>query len=304
MFNHKTLNRFVRDFSLPIQLIRDPYFEYYVDLFDKIYNSKELYSLLKETVEKCGGEEQFYIESKKITENVINTVKETSQFQSFNSCDLKEFNVKLNIEKKEIYRSGNDGEKFLSIDLKKANFNVLKYFDPNIILNQNTYEEFISLFTDLEYIKKSKYIRQVIFGNLNPNRQQKIQLYIMSQFLKIIENYFGLYSINNVSSDEIVIRLEKSENELNQFLRRSLEEKAKELGIEIHIRLFKLKQLKPYDFYVKEFLNSNEIEFKACPSVYMPQIYKKYFNLDLHEYDLHFYFEDRIAKFIEPLLFE
>jgi len=49
---------------------------------------------------------------------------------------------------------------------------------------------------------------------------------------------------------------------------------------------------------------NGKTEFKAVNIYHMPQVYKHYFHLPLHEYDLMFYHEGSIAKYIEPLAFE
>jgi hypothetical protein len=54
------------------------------------------------------------------------------------------------------------------------------------------------------------------------------------------------------------------------------------------------------DYFVKE-LNTGEVKFKAIPAAYYPQIYKKYKGLPLNDNDLLFYFEKRLAKFVNPL---
>jgi len=36
MFSNHLLRRFVKDYSLPIQLIQKPYFSYYIELYDKV----------------------------------------------------------------------------------------------------------------------------------------------------------------------------------------------------------------------------------------------------------------------------
>ena len=48
----------------------------------------------------------------------------------------------------------------------KLKFSALKYFNPNIVANKNSYYDFISQFTEIEHIRNSKYIRQVIFEML------------------------------------------------------------------------------------------------------------------------------------------
>lgn len=300
--DNKILKRFIKDFSLPIQLIQMPYFEYYISLYDKVYNSKEKWKLFTDTLNKLGGTEQFYAENKKVQDSIIHAISQTEIYKKFNYDRLDEYNVKLNISKNNVFNNQNDGKLFISIDLKKANFYSLKYYDNNLVLNTENYNQLISKFTNLEYIKQSKYIRQIIFGNLNPKKQQKIQKYIMSKLLNVMLKYFDKNKILNVSHDEIVVMIDsiniddKFYNEIYSY--------CNDLGIPINIELFKLKQLKPYKYFVKEIYNTNKIDFKCCPSIYMPQIYKYYFNDNMNKYDFYFLYENSVAKFVEPLNFK
>ena len=101
----------------------------------------------------------------------IETVKNTTGYKTFNHDRLDEFTVTSPVVKTgDIYKPMFDGACFFSLDLKKANYHVLKFYHPNLVLNTHTYEDFIGQFTEFDYIRKSKYIRQVIFGNLNPKK--------------------------------------------------------------------------------------------------------------------------------------
>jgi len=165
MINHKAHKRFVKDFSLPIQILQNPYFEYYKNLYDNVYNSNEKYKLFQNTVNTLGSIEQFFSKTKRVMDSIIDEISILEVYKKFNTDILEDYNVKLNIPKQDIYNQSNDGRYFLSIDLKKANYNALKFYDKGLVLDTNNYNEFISKYTDLEYIKQSKYIRQVIYGN-------------------------------------------------------------------------------------------------------------------------------------------
>ena len=54
--------------------------------------------------------------------------------------------------------------------MNKANFSALHNYNSNIFNNKNTWEEYVSNFTNNEHIINSKYIRQVVLGNCNPKR--------------------------------------------------------------------------------------------------------------------------------------
>lgn len=285
MFSHNLLRRFVKDFSLPIQLVQKPYFDYYLDLYDDVFGTKNLFRMFAK-------------------DEVIKAVTSTAKYQEFNNDKLERFSVPGGIEKGSIYNPDNDGRYFVSFDLKKANYNALKFYHPDIVFSTRTYDEFIEKFTDLEYFKKSKYIRQVIFGNLNPKKQAKIQRYIIRQLLEVVSLYFPEDKIKEASHDEIVVAIEAPEEYLaNTEFRDALFEKVNDLGIELNSNVFSLRQLKPYPYYVKEYYNEKRVEFKAVPSLFMPQVIKHYFGRSIEDYDLFFYHEGQIAKFITPISF-
>jgi len=307
MINHKAHKRFVKDFSLPIQILQNPYYEYFKNLYDKVYKSNEKYKLFQNTVNTLGGVEQFFSETKKVIDSIIDEISSMDIYYKFNIDKLDNYNVKLNIPKQDIFNTNNDGKYFLSIDLKKANYNAMKYYDEGLTLNTNNYNEFISKYTDLEYIKQSKYIRQVIYGNLNPKKQQKIQLYIVSKILNdIVLKYFNIKNLKNVSHDEIVVLIDDLDYVINHnpSIYLDIDNYCRQLEVEVNIELFKLKQFKPYSYFVKEFYDSNKVEFKNIPVVYFAQIYKNYFNMELTDYDLMFYYEGNVAKFLNKLEFE
>lgn len=306
MYSHSLLKRFVKDYNLPIQLVREPYFSYYIDLYDKVYQSKTLFKQLENTINQLGSEKNFFETCQQVIDTAIQTVKNTPEFQAFNNDRLDKYNVGEIIGTKgTIYLPEYDKGCFLSLDLKKANYHALKFYNLNIVLNTNTYEEFIRKFTDIDYICQSKYIRQVIFGHLNPKKQTKIQKYIIHNLSRLVMNYFDMERIRSTSFDEIVIQLSSpDEYENNDEFKNTIQNFVKDFGVELNTEVFYLKQLKPHSFFVKEYLKSNKIEFKAISTLFMPQAYKHYFNLPICDYDLMFYHEGYVAKYIDPIFFE
>ena len=58
---------------------------------------------------------------------------------------------------------------------------LIKYVDPEIVLNADTYQDFIKKFADSDYIAESKYCRQVIWGKLNPKRHITVEKYMIDK---------------------------------------------------------------------------------------------------------------------------
>jgi len=305
VFSRNLLRRFVKDFSLPIQLVQEPYFEYYLRLYDRIFETEKLFRLLVETVNKCGRKEQFFQTANRMQEEIIEAVSRTAKYQEFSNDRLERFSVPEGMEKGSIYIPENDGKYFASFDLKKANYNALKFYHPDIVLGTRNYDEFIGRFTELEYFKKAKHLRQVIFGNLNPKKQAKIQKYLIGQLLEPIGVHLPKEKIKATTHDEIVVELEHPDEYFcNADLKEAVERKKAELGIELNTDVFLLRQLKPFPYYVKEHYCRAKVEFKAVPSIFMPQVVKHYFGEEIEEYDLLFYHEGQIAKFVTAISFE
>ncbi|HHX68324.1 MAG TPA: hypothetical protein GX708_09775 [Gallicola sp.] len=305
MFSHSVLKRFVKDYSLPIQLIREPYFDYFIDLYNEQFNTKEKYKLLHNTIKQLGGENNFMEEYHKIKNRILDAVKNNPVFNEFNNSKLEEYNIPSHSYcKHDIFNCSNVEKYFISIDLKKANFQAMKHYNENLIFGFNTYEDFLNNFTDLEYMIKSKYIRQVIFGNLNPKKQIKIEQYLTYNLLQklIKENIIKQEYIKMLSPDEIVCEFNIENYLLCNSYDLQLTKKIKKLtNLDVDIEIYKLKQIKPFKFFVKEFINKPGYQLMCVPIVYFAQIFKIYNNLEINDYDLSFFYENQVARFSQPL---
>jgi hypothetical protein len=82
------------------------------------------------------------------------------------------------------YDKANSNKFFLSLDLKSANFNVMRYFDKELVLHCATWDELIRKFTNVNYFIKNKVYRQKIFWQLEPAKQRKIQEWCMTRVLR------------------------------------------------------------------------------------------------------------------------
>jgi hypothetical protein len=302
--------RFVKDFSLPIQVIQEPYFSYYIDTLDEQYDTKKKLSYLYEmldTFESTDKEKSFFEISSAITDGIISDIKKTNSYEKLQSSILEEYNFDNDFKVKErnIYNLENAGKTFISLDLIKANFNVLKLFNENLVLSSSTYESLISKYTEFEYFKSSKYIRQVIFGNLLPKKQNKIQKKLINSLLVLLSSELGLDKEDFItaSSDEILISVKKEYlNELleriNNLISFKLNEDFNSFSFLefVKIESFKLESISERKYFVKKYDN-NDIDFKGIPSTVFFQVFKKYHNQDITEYDKTFFFDGMLATF-------
>lgn len=299
------LKRWVKDYNLPIKTYQEPYFSYLVDLYDDYFDTHKKLNMLKEAVSNFKSEDKFLAHYYEVRDKVIQSIKSKEEFQEFNTGDLSKFNINSGYCKNDIYKQTSVNKYFVSIDLVKANYQALRYINPEIVSNTSSYEEFIGLFTDLEYMAKSKYLRQVVFGNINPKRQIKVERYLIEQVINLLlENkIFESDDIQMALSDEVIFEI--SPEKIDKFCKESKSLvlaaiiKAT-LNIDVDIEVFKLVSVAD-KYYAKEFLNKKGYELKGVPQIYFPQVYKKYNNLSLEDRDLVFYHENQLAKFLNPV---
>lgn len=302
---NRELNRaLIKDYDLPIAFYEEPYFSYFAKLLEPYFQIEEKIKLLNLSLSKTSISE-FLVSYKKISEEMIKTISETSAYKDFNQ---QIFNLKTPPkgfeQAQRLYTSNHTGSQIYSIDLIKANFSVLKAFNPEIVLNAQSYGDLFTKFSDCKYLDGSKKVRQVIFGNLNPKRQQTLQRHYMS-WVKHYLTEMGLKedSILLSSSDELVFKTEDFSIE-TKIKEAFSQPETKALVNDYRVNSFNLKIVhKDFDFCVKEYLNpQGKIEFKNVPQQYLAQVIKFYEKRPIEELDRKIVIDGKVATFDEPIL--
>ena len=320
-------HRFVEDTGAPIQVLQDPYFTKRLSLLNNEFgtlNAYEKYSnhVLKKYDNNITKFLEFY---HSLRDRISGTVANSEPFKEFIADDsitnqIKEFKPIIgerNLYNQEQVKKGSNA--FLSIDLRKANFQTLRYINPAIVMDCNTYEEFMAKFTDDEIAAKSKKTRQIIFGKLNPNRTMKFEKILIAHIEEYIKKYtnildwFELYSMN---SDELIYKFKQTEaaafkqiaHKIDKDL---LEEKIRtNLGLNVRAEFFNLnlhtfKTAESENFtyvYTKDFIDGGR-DFKCANEIYFAQTYKLMNGIEIEDDDLVFYFnKTELAKFLQPLI--
>ena len=295
--------RICKDFKLPINVFSEPYFEYFTDLYDSHYKVKEKMDWAESVLRSCKTQEDFFGMSESIATNIKNLIKSTDAYEKFNAADLsKSFSLVEQVKNQNIYIIPNVGKKMISVDLEKANFNCFSLFGLQDEIKLHTYSDLMKKFTGEDYFLNSKMIRQVIFGDLNPSRQQKVQKFIINNLsTELIKNGCKLTSSN---SDEIIINDQNMSVEKVKDILKNVDSKFKMFRVEE----FLFERIHPeHDFFIKTTIkNSGEqqLEFKNVPGHLHAQIFKKHYNLPVTENDLLFYHEGFLAQFKENLFKE
>ena len=312
--------RFVKDYNLPINVVDSPYFEYYMETYDW-FPKKEYEDLVNDIEIRFGGNVNLWLEEyAEIRDEIITTIENTDAYRDFNTCDMKQWEIPKelkNFPDMNIYNQSSIGKTFISIDLKKANFQALKWVNPDIVLDSDTYEDLIDSWGyDSEYMRTSKYTRQVIFGKLNPKRTITVEKYVMSKVYDVIindkMNFIGEYDAKLVAfkSDELIFEVlvenpVVGSEQLFQYMKQIIKDNV---GVDVHIDLFKVGRIETLnhnnitvDCYIRTNLLTGEEKLKSASQIFYPQLYKIWKGKEINEKDLVFLGEGQLATFLYPL---
>ncbi len=294
--------RFIKDFKIPFQVVQEPFFTYAIDTLNPHFQSVDKLKMLTDVVETLGTEEDFFSESNKVKTSLIDAIQATPMYKELQEDRLELFDIEPNgIKQKDIYNMENVNRTFISLDLVKANFNVMKMYDPELTLGFETYEELIGSVTEFDYFKKSKYLRQVIFGNMLPKKQQKLQKAVMRSLINMLHEDVGIAMEDFVSAsaDEVLFSIDpENADKFVEMVTRKLSENeiTKDVADWVRVESFTLRAIGNKKFFVKEYPNG-EVDFKGIPSFLFMQIYRKFTATEETKLDRTFYHEGFMATF-------
>ena len=293
--------RFCKDYNLPITLYDSPYFEQRLEELDRHFNCVCRYNLFLKELERFQNEEEYFAYYNQVKDSAIQFIQSRSGYEEFINSKvptLREF------PKKELYSDCNDGKTFFSIDMRKANFTTLSKLYPDLVGGEQYWEEFLGRFTDLEHILLSKYIRQVILGACCPKKQTQWEKFLMENVCMSIEGKLPLCKIISVSTDEILIESESPCSMSAETLLSIIERDTPFFEDMLKVSKFVLKKIEGFG-WVKQFIYSistdalsGRYEFKCVESDKYHILSKLYRGEEVTEDDLIFYYNGKLAKYI------
>lgn len=297
----KILQRFCKDYAIPITLFSQPYFSHFIEVLDPLLDTHKKLKMLYVTLQEFESADDFLSEGSRISKEVINLIQNTKGFEKFKNMEKTAFNIP-SIANATVYDKANQGKDFISIDLKKANFNSLQLLGIHDDLGIYHYEDLVGKFSDQEYFQKSKMLRQVIFGDesMEPKKQQRIQKFVVHHLYEILMKEG--FNVLGATADEIIIKdckdIERVKNVLTE---------APDNMKFFRVESFTLKVLGNKPYFVKiltdESGNKKE-EFKSVPNQYIAQAVRIHLNQPLQENDLVFNFEGIPAKMLYSIFDE
>ena len=314
MYSTTLKKRFCKDTNIPINLFQEPYFFERLKLYDNVFNSLKKWKTFIHSLSIYNNEEEYLNYYNHIKDKIINDIQSKSDYIKFNEENMNNFKIYSKITSNNIFNSQNNNKIFISIDMNKANFSALHNYNSNIFNNKNSWEEYVSNFTNNEHIINSKYIRQVVLGNCNPKRCITYEKYLMSKFLNIISKYIDKELFVSFSNDEIIININLFYNEQKNIINNLIDD-IKNFNVPLSIEVFKLHKIQCNNssingyikqiYNLKDFYNINynddfkPISIKGLNSLFLPLVLRKLNNEEITENDKIFYHEGFLSKFIE-----
>lgn len=299
----KLRQRFCKDCDIPVNIFDEPYFSDRLKLFDFLYDSVSKWDLFKSELTKYGSREDYFNDYSRIKDEAIKAVRSTEGFQLFSAYGVNDFSIKnKGLPSGRIYNPENNGRMFLSIDMKKANFSALHEYRSDIFGGAHTWEEFISKFTDNKHIINSKYIRQVIMGNLNPKRQTAYEKVLMDKLLTDIlhAKVIGKKYVAAFLADEIIFDVTDLENRTEVIA--SIYKMASQVPY-MNTEAFSLHRIYGYgvDGYIKNVFSmsdaSHSIKVKCVDIDMMAFVARYLLKESVTDFDKMFYYNGLLAKF-------
>ena len=285
-FKMKDIKSFSKLFGLNIPVY--DHFDYYIEQLSKTQKFKDIKSMIplfEKAEDDIGDIYQYKINKSK---EIIEFLKQTRTYEEFNYDNLL---PDLPSTKNFKY---DEGVKYLSIDLKKANWQSIKKYDP-YFLNElgDSYFDFLSKFDIPEVLMYSKQFRQFIFGNINPKRQIKVQRSIIQTVIDSID-----IEPVCIKHDEVIYSYQ-SINDILNILSKFINDDN------FNVKLFHIDRVE--DFRIDNLLDLNNKvvgkDMVGCNgNLYYINLKKYITNEELDIKDLYFRMEGRTALWVNDNL--
>lgn len=303
---------FLTSNNIPTKFITSPHFEYFLELYNDDHGSLDKWNeLQKELVQNHYTEGKYINLLSETRHKLVENIKNNKYFQRLKEDNMLEYEIPQKVYKStELYKKCNYGKTILSVDMKEANYQALKWYDSRIVQDTNTWREFVELFTPLHSIQQNKVERQRVLGKLEPKKQQILERWLMYQFVNSLKIYENL-ELLGWKSDEVLYVL-NSDNDKQNIIQ-AINTIAQRIGISVKTQIFKLECItlldkqnksREYHGYVKNYSypENQKPTLHAVIGHYYPQFFKAWKQLGLNEKDLEFLYDDQIVAFKYPLV--
>lgn len=279
--------------STPIPTTVRSLFDYYLDTLNPYYKARESYAQFTNAVIKVGSVSKLEKMLFELVDRIVADLNAEKNNLKFDFGTLPAVSGS-------VYQSMYTDKTLISVDIRSANFTVLKL---NNVLRFNdavSWIEFLRRYTDIPFILNSKYFREIVFGKLGVGKLvANLGLkYIGGVITFLKEIGIDESDIAAVNHDEVVFETPFFDDVVCSDI-------EKKFGGQVKAQAFDLKRLGTTNFYVKEYFDGRR-EFKQVGKSFICQAIKKYRKEPINESDLTFIHEGYTAVYkqtvFEPIV--
>lgn len=288
------VKNFIRTFSLPIPIAKAEYIDYFVELLDPYYDTKNKWDMYKKYKEQYSYDLDDIVHQTR--KKMMRDIEASEGFKKFKSFDLTTLD-NAGIQKQNLYIQPNHQKFFISVDFVKANFQSFLYKKFDIFNGARSFDEFVDKYTNIKILKESKILRQVLFGNLDPKRQQSIQKEMLRKVYNImIETELFKNPIVSLSTDELYVEVDESFVDKTDWLK----DVINAYGFNVRVDHFQIVQPFNESSFYKLNTKTGKKDLILVPKTSVAQFIKMLENRDFEDQDLYFINQEGfLSKYIE-----
>lgn len=292
------------------------YHDYYIETLFRDNNIKNTHENVITELQGLTVPSSISSYKMKFADKVIDYFKTSQILDKLNSIDV---NNLQRLEKKSA-ESWNEKKIYISIDLCEANWAVLqKYCIDDNPLNHFKWSTFVSgTFGMPSVFAESKSFRQLILGNTNPKRLQRLQEHEIQLLILQLLQKLTVEKIMSSTSDEVIIEHIMSDDSIqkNKILITVTEQKILEEllffvrnletnGLKTRLQIFTMSLHNNFDEIVKvktyydNYLQEVKKELYAVPGNRFFLHFKKLIlNEDLDKRDTYFELDNKVSQWV------
>lgn len=308
----KEIKEFAKMFKLNIPV--EEHFEYYIQTLSHSFEFKDVIFLVKkyaefeEWLEKNNYHNVGHYKMGSVYKMLVNHLESSEAYAKCLQFDYSSFKF-YGKDHLGMY----EGNFMLSLYFSSANFQSMKIFDEKNEMKANWNELCDSLGVH-QMLASSKSFRQVIFGNLNPKRFQKIQHYHILKLVEKMKEIFPSEDFIFVSHDELVMNLGNDEKIAHERIKQILEvvEIIKngcltngETWMNVKPTIFKMNKISKGIYVKTNFVSLENAIIQTyktlfgCPgSMYYVNFKKHILEEPVEDRDCLFVIENKLAKWV------
>jgi hypothetical protein len=296
---------------LPLPLTNHRLVDYYLDLLDPYTNCRATFTQFLQDIEGHGNIHQL---NRRINEVLNDILRHINNHPSVKVFINNAYTTEMNFLKSspfqtrdKLYIKANENKLFISVDINKACYTILKHYHPEVFRNMATWEEFVQSFCNEQPIYTlihSKPLRERIFGDARlTKRTMFLSEYFVHQVLHEME--CSSTDPSMLSGDEVVLSYDPV-----RF--RSMFDRYH--GDFFKVLAFRLVKLPKYNYFVKEYFDPLQTiderviavirrEFKCIPRLFLMQCIKQYESKPILEIDRKFSTESSHVATLDESIF-